>query len=140
MTQDSYNMPGIVEVRHLKPEDVTPDVVSSFLAGVPAAVFADGTRVSLEGEPTCQAVEEHSNNGRIEKATLTFMTTEDVPRAGAVWMIRQANGEWWLIGRREPVYPTVKVTTNTGVPGGDRAVKTVTVEYQGFKALIPLEN
>jgi hypothetical protein len=34
----------------------------------------------------------------------------------------------------------VKVTTNTGVPGGDRAVKTVTVEYQGYKALIPLEN
>ena len=68
------------------------------------------------------------------------MTVEDVPRAGVVWMIRQANGGWWLIGRREPVFPTVKVTTNTGVPGGDRAVKTVTVEYQGYKALIPLEN
>lgn len=140
MQQDSYNMPGIVEVRYLQPEDVTPNIISSYLAGIPAAVFVEGTRVSLNGEASCQAVEEHSNNGRVEKATLTFMTVDDVPRGGVAWMVRQASSGWWLIGARERPAPVVKITTSAGQPGGDRAVKTVEVTYQAYKAMIPLVN
>ena len=68
--------------------------------------------MSLNGEASCQAVEEHSNNGRVEKATLTFMTVDDVPRGGVAWMVRQANEGWWLIGARERPAPVVKVTTS----------------------------
>ena len=68
------------------------------------------------------------------------MTVDDVPREGVVWMIQQASSGWYLIGSREKPYPTVKIQTSTGQPGGDRAIKTVTVEYQAYKALIPLER
>lgn len=140
MQRDHYNMPGIIDVRYLDPEDVSPQIMSSFIAGIPVSVFTDGTQMSLHGDVTFQAVEEHSNNGRVEKATLTFMTGDAVPPAGKLWMVQQASGDWYLIGRREPPYPTVKVQNSTGEPGGDRAIKTVTVEFQCFKALIPLER
>ena len=140
MQQDYYNMPGITDVRYLRPEDVAPEVMSAYIAGAPVSVFVDGTQVSINGEATCQASEEHSNNGRVEKATLTFMTGDDVPNGGVLWMIRQASDDWYLIGRREAPHPTVKVVNNTGVPGGERAVKTVTVEFQCLKALIPLSR
>ena len=140
MQRDNYNMPGIIDVRFVNPGDVAPNIPGAYLAGVPTSVLVDGTRVSLLSTATCQAVEEHSNNGRIEKATLTFLTCDDVPPAGMLWMVMQASGEWFLIGRREPPYPTVKVQRSAGEPGGDRAVNTVTVEYQCFKALIPLER
>lgn len=140
MQRDNYNMPGIVDVRYLNPGDVPPKIQNAYAAGMPTSVFVDGTQMSLHGKPSCQAVEEHSNNGRIEKATLTFMTADEVPPAGMLWMIKQASGEWYLIGRREPPYPIVKVQRSTGEPGGEPSIKTVTVEYQCFKALIPLER
>lgn len=140
MQRDNYNMPGVVDVRYLNPGDVPAQIMSSYVAGIPVSVFVDGTQMPLHGVGSCQAVEEHSNNGRVEKATLTFMTCEDVPPAGMLWMIQQASGDWFLIGRREPPYPTVKVQNSTGEPGGDPAIKTVTVEFQCFKALIPLEK
>lgn len=140
MQRDNYNMPGVIDVRFLNPADVPAQIMSSYIAGIPVSVFVDGTQMSLHGQPTCQAVEEQTNNGRIEKATLTFMTADDVPPEGMLWMIQQASGEWFLIGRREMPYPTVKVSRSTGEPGGGPAIKTVTVEFQGFKALIPLER
>ena len=139
MKQDSYNMPGIVRVEYLTPDQVPPSVMQKYIAGLPVGVFADGISMPLHGDATCQAVEEHSNNGRTEKVTLTFMTTGDVPQAGVVWKIKDANGGWWLIGAKERAYPTVKISTSTGEPGGDRAVKTVTVEHQSLKALVPLD-
>lgn len=140
MQRDNYNMPGIIDVRYLNPGDVPAQIMSSFLAGIPVSVFVDGTQLSIHGQATCQAVEEHSNAGRIEKATLNFMTADDVPPEGMLWMIQQASGEWFLIGRREQPYPTVKIQKSTGEPGGDRAIQSVTVEFQCFKALIPLER
>ena len=140
MQRDYYNMPGVIDVRYVNPADVPAQIQSSFIAGIPVSVFVDGTQMSLHGEATCQAVEEHTNNGRIEKATLTFMTSDDVPPAGMLWMVQQASGEWFLIGRREQPYPTVKVSRSTGTPSGERAIQTVTVEFQCFKALIPLER
>lgn len=140
MQQDYYNLPGIVDVRYINPGDVPAQIMSSYIAGIPVTVLVDGTQMSLNGPASCQAVEEHSNNGRVEKATLTFMTGDDVPPAGMLWMFQQAGGEWFLLGRREQPYPTVKVQHSSGEPGGDRAIKTVTVEFQCFKALIPLEK
>ena len=50
MQKDSYSMPGIIDVRYLAPEDVSGDIISSYLAGIPVSVFVEGTQVSLHGE------------------------------------------------------------------------------------------
>ena len=138
MKQDEYNLPGIVEVSYLDPSQISPGIIGKYLAGVPVSVFADGISMPLHGEVTCQAADEHSNNGRTERVTLTFMTVGDVPREPKAWLLRDANGNRWLIGSRERNWPVAKVTTNTGVPGGDRAIQTVEVTHQAYKALIPL--
>lgn len=139
MKQQCTSLPGIVEIRWLDATLLSPNLEPKHLAGLPIAVLTEGTPLTLHGEPQCQAVEEHDNNGRVEKATLTFLTTDSVPRRREVaWVARQATGQWWLIGTAEPRYPTVKVSYNTGLPSGERAVSTVEVTHQATKALLPV--
>lgn len=139
MKQRCNNLPGIVEIRWLDVSELSPNIEAKYLAGVPVAVMQESHEIAFYGSAECQAVEEHDNNGRWEKTTLVFLTNDELPRKAAVaWVVKQANGQWWLIGTAERAWPTVKVTNTTGVPDGDRAVKTVEITHQGIKSLIPV--
>ena len=139
MNRQCINLPGIVEVRWLDARSLSPNMEAKHIAGLPVAVMTDSTPLAIFGEAVCQSVEEHDNNGRVSKTTLTFMTTAEPPRRHEVaWLFRQASGQWWLIGTREPNYPTVKITYHSGEPAGERAVNTVEVTHQARKSLIPV--
>lgn len=139
MKNQCINLPGIVEVRWLDARFLSPNIAAKHNAGLPVAVMTDTKPIKIFGVAQCQAVEEHDNNGRVEKATLTFITNSDLPRHREVaWLCRQASGQWWLIGAREPHYPTVKISFHSGEPGGERAVNTVEITHQAVKSLIPV--
>ena len=139
MNSQCINFPGIVEVRWVDARFLSPNMMVKHNAGLPVAVMTDTTPIIIFGEAVCQAVEEHDNNGRVEKTTLTFMTNSVLPRHYEVaWLFRQASGQWWLIGTKEPHYPTVKITYHSGEPSGERAVHTVEITHQAVKSLIPV--
>lgn len=139
MKQKCVNLPGITEIRWMHASLLSPGMMYKHLAGIPVAVMAAGTRVSFFGEPTCQAVEEDDNNGTVEKTTFTFCTNDELPSSeNVVWAVRQASGQWWLIGCRERPRPVMKVTSTTGTTNGDPAVKTVEISHQARKSLIPV--
>lgn len=139
MKNQCINLPGIVEVRWIDARNLSPNLVAKHVAGLPVAVMTDTMPLETYGEAQCQSVEEHENNGRVEKTTLTFMTNAPLPRHREVaWLCRQASGQWWLIGAREPHYPTVKIAFHSGEPGGERAVNTVEITHQAVKSLIPV--
>lgn len=132
-------LPGIIEVRWIEARNLSPNMVAKHVAGLPVAVMTDTIPLKTCGVAQCESVEEHNNNGRVEKTTLTFMTNAPLPRLREVaWLFRQASGQWWLIGSREPHYPTVKITFHSGEPGGERAVNTVEITHQAVKSLIPV--
>lgn len=139
MTQHCTNLPGIVEVRWVETDMLSPNIEAKYLAGLPVAVLAESYALDVHGTAECQAVEEHESNGRVEKTTLTFQTLSDVPqKRNVAWCVKQASGQWWLIGTKEQHWPTVKVTTNTGKPEGEAAIKTVEVTHVALKSLIPV--
>ncbi len=139
MTQHCTNLPGIVEVRWVEAEMLSPNIEAKYLAGLPVAMLAESYALDVHGTAEFQAVEEHESTGRVEKTTLSFQILSDMPRKrNVVWCVKQASGQWWLIGSRERHWPTVKVTTNTGKPEGEAAIKTVEVTHVALKSLIPV--
>lgn len=133
------NMPGIVEVRWIKMNKLSPNMEAKALAGLPLAVLEDSYIIHLVCAATCVCESEHDNNGRSSKAVLTFSTTDALPNDPDVaWLARQANGQWWLIGTAERPSPTVKINQSAGSPDGEPAVKSVEITHQGVISMIPV--
>lgn len=131
-----HNLPGICEVRYIHISDLQPYLVERADAGAPISVERDKSQViNVYGNPTCTAESSEANNGRQETATLEFMTLSRVPVAGVAFLVRQASGQWFLIGCSESA-PVISLNYNTGEMAGEASVTKVTVTFTAFKALL----
>ncbi len=138
MKTNCHNLPGICEVRYIHVTDLQPYLVERADAGAPISVEINKSQViNIYGNPTCTSESEEANNGRQETATLEFMTLSKVPVAGVAFLVRQASGQWFLIGCSERV-PVVSLNYNTGEMAGEASVTRVTVTFTAFKALLPV--
>ena len=136
---DCNKMPGVTQVMWLTSEQVTPNLIGKFVAGIPVALGSLGTPVKIFSGAQAQCVTHYENNGVSEEATLEFRTTEKVPtEENILWAFKDATEQWWVIGARERNFPVVEVSTSTGTPGGDPAVSTVKVTHTALKAMIPV--
>ena len=139
MTTRCTTLPGIVEVRWLDGLQLSPNLEAKHMAGLPIAVLTETVPLKIFGLGELQRTDEHESNGRQSKATLTFRTLEDLPsNHTTVWVARQADGRYWLLGTCEAPYPTVKVTYQGGSPEGEPAVKTVEITHVGINAMLPV--
>ena len=138
METSCHNLPGISEVRFIPLKYLQPYIVEKVAAGVPVAVERDrSTLIRVFGNPSCITEATDSNNGRIETATLKLQTLAKVPSVGVAFLVRQASGQWFLLGSSEKP-PVVSVNYNTGEMSGEAAVNSVTVTFTALKALIPV--
>lgn len=136
MKTPCHNLPGISEIRWIACTELHPFLVEKSLAGAPISVERALTnKVSLYGVSSCITEQEDDNNGRREIATLEFSTLTKVPPMGAAFLIRQASGQWYLIGSRE-AEPQVAISYSTGEAAGDPSVDRVTVTFTAIKALL----
>ena len=109
-----------------------------YLAGLSVGVFTDVKPIAFVGVPTCEAVSSYNNNGRIEQTTLRFSTLDEMPvNSHVAYIITDCNGQSYIIGQREKPRPIVKISTDTGTPTSDPAVKTVEITLYAQKSLIP---
>lgn len=82
--------------------------------------------------------QEPDNNANSQKVSLTFYTLDDIPEDEPLaFVATTVQGDSYLIGMKERPYPSVKITSQTGTPDGDRAVKKYQVQFTARKALIP---
>ncbi|MBR5640460.1 MAG: hypothetical protein IKW83_12185 [Muribaculaceae bacterium] len=138
MRTTCYNLPGICEVRFIAVAHLLPYLVEKVAAGAPIAVERDKTQmVNVWGNPTCTADAKDSNNGRAETVTLEFATLSKVPAVGTAFLVKQASGQWCLIGSRETA-PVVSINYNTGEMAGEASVYRVSVQFTAYKALLPV--
>lgn len=132
-------MPGIIQVKWLKADQLSPHMMEKFIAGVPVAIGAQGNDLELVESGTAEGLRQYENNGLVGKATLEFKTLSHVPTdEDIVWLAQDADENWWLIGARERNYPVVEVSTSAGTPGGDPAVSTVKITHTAKIAIIPV--
>lgn len=131
------SLPSIVKIAYLACSELSPNIGMRYAAGAPVGVFAGTTPVRFYGTPTCDAVSEYQNGGRLEKTTLKFSTLDELPTAYPIaFVVTTANSRSYLIGAMERPFPVVKIEESTGVPGGDSATKIVTVTFSAQKALV----
>lgn len=136
---DCNKMPGIIAVKWMHADELSPHLREKFIAGLSVAIGAVGNRLTLVDTGSTEGLRSEENNGLVGKATLEFKTLDDMPTdEDIVWAAQDADENWWLIGARERPYPIVEVSQSTGTPGGDPAVATVKVTHTAKIALIPV--
>lgn len=129
-------LPGIVSLSYLRCCELSPNLALASCSGIPVGIFAPQVPVSFYGIPECEAVEATENNGRVESATLSFLTLQEIPQAHELaFHLTTAAGLHYLIGTKEDI-PTVQVTRLTGTPTGSPAGFHVEVRLTALKALI----
>lgn len=136
---DCNKMPGIIAVKWMHADELSPHIREKFIAGLSVAIGAVGNRLTLVDTGSTEGLRSLENNGLTGKATLEFKTLEVVPTdEDIVWAAQDADENWWLIGARERPYPIVEVSHSAGTPGGEPAVTTVKVTHTAKIALIPV--
>ena len=131
-------LPSITKIAYLPCSELSPDIQLRYKVKMPVAVYAGTTPVKFFDTPTCEAVMEYENKGRVEHTTLKFSTLDELPTAYPVaFVVTTANGRSYLIGAMERPFPVVKIESTTGTPAGESAVNKVTVTFSASKSLIP---
>lgn len=136
MKNNCQNLPGITEIRVLPAASLLPFLMEKSLAGIPIAVLDAAAGVRFFGDATCTTEQTDEHNGRVETATLTFDCLVDVPATGHAYLIKQASGQWWLLGTKEQ-QPQVTKEYRTSTPG-EKSACTVTATLKAQKALLPV--
>lgn len=132
------SLPGIISIGYIPCKLLQPDITLCAMSGVPVSVPSP-TNVELTGAATCESTTSPDNNTQLEKATLTFYTTDDSIPIGTplAFVATTVQGQSYIIGRYEQPYPSVKRTRTTGVPDGDRSVLKYEVTFSALHAIVP---
>lgn len=136
---NTQSIPGITKIGYLECSKLSPQLTLKSIAGLPIAIFSDITYVTFSGEPTCEAVSSDDNNGRSEKTSLKFTTTQHIPDDVPIaFVICCANGQDYVIGAKERPFPIVKITKSTGTAKGDASSFRVEISHIAIKSLLPI--
>lgn len=131
------SLPGIFKIGFLECSKLAPQLALKSIAGVPIAILTDITNVIFSGLPTCEAVNDNDNNGRSEKTTLKFTTTQKIPEVRPLaFVIHCVNGQIFLVGSKERPYPIIKITNNTGTASGSVSAYSVEITHSAIKSLL----
>ena len=129
------SLPGITNVWYILRDDLPSDVVYRSVAGIPITLEVTPEDITLKGEAVCEVEQSYDNNSYIEKVKLTFQTLDDLPiYEHPAFVIKTVNDDIYLIGGKERPYPTVKMTSSTGLPDGDNSVCKYEVSFTAKKA------
>lgn len=136
---NTLSLPSIAKIGYVKCESLSPQLELKAIAKVPVAIFSEITDIVFSNEPTCKAVSEVDSNGRFQKTTLEFTTTQELPTDEHIaFIIQCVNGKKFLIGTKERPFPVVKISDDTGTRSGNAASSYVEVSHSAIKSLLPI--
>ena len=110
------------------------DLLLKHLSGMPVSVFNSATPIGLYGDASCEAASEHDNGSSLEKTTLQFTTTDEIPTSQELaFVVKDVQGKSYVIGQKEYPYPMVEIDTSVDK---DENIKEVKVVFSAKKSLI----
>ena len=129
-------LPGIKSISYVSCDSLPYHITTKAIVGIPIGIFDKGTTVHFVGVPKVDVDESFDNNSQLQKATLKFNTTDEMPTRGHhAFLIETVNGERFILGTREIPYPVVKVAFSSGKPSGESAAAEVEVTFVARQAL-----
>lgn len=132
------SLPGIREIRYVRCADLADNLMLHAICGDSAVINAESEKIDFCGTPTLSWESGKTGGNYVEKSTLEFSTTSELPTHERIaFVVTAAGGESWLIGAREPNFPTVSFTHTTGAPGSGAAVRTYKITHTAQKSVLP---
>lgn len=111
------------------------DIILKHLSGMPVGVFNSATPIGLYGDASCEAASEHDNGSSLEKSTLQFTTTDEIPTSQELaFVVEDVQGKSYVIGQKESPFPMVEIDTKID---NKENLKVVKVVFIAKKSLIP---
>ncbi len=134
------SLPGVRAVGYVNASAVMPAAVTRAIAGIPVYIPAGITWVPIAGQkPSVKAVREWKNNVVIETTTLEFITSAELPASDLLaFVVIDATGRYWLIGRREHPRTRLEHTASISEPSGEPSAYAYTVTSVSRRSLILL--
>lgn len=110
------------------------DIILKHLSGMPVGVFNSATPIGLYGDASCEAASEHDNGSSLEKTTLQFTTTDEIPTSQELaFVVEDVQGKSYVIGQKETPFPMVEIDTKID---SKENVKHIKVVFTAKKSLI----
>ena len=137
-----FSLPGIRKVWYIPRSFLPDDVVFRAAVGIPVVLTQAPTELKLNGEAVCEVEQSFDNNCCVEKVKLSFSSLDTVPTTDyPAFVIKTADEDrLYLIGSKERPYPTVKVSSSTGLPDGDAHASKYEVSFTARKALALIQQ
>ena len=132
MTQ---SLPNIISIYTVPCSGLSPNITEKFLAGIPIGVFPLPTAIEHYGNAKCEAEQEYVNGSYSEKTVLLFTSKQDISQYPApAFVIKDAQGDTFLIGTREAPFPMVEITETIDK---EENIKAYKVTFTRRKSLVP---
>lgn len=128
------SLPGIKFIGYLSCSLLPPNILQKSLAGVPVAIYSPPTPIEHYGNAECVAEQEYDHASYLEKTTLTFTTTDEIPNSKPVaFVVTDVNGRSYVIGHQENPCPVVEISRKKGV---EESICELNVSFSAQKSLI----
>ena len=109
----TQSLPGITSLGYVPSDRLQRQIMQKALAGLPVGVFTDIAPINFVGVPTCVTQSDYDNNGRLEKASLKFVTNDNIPiYKDIAFVMTDSNGKSWLLGTKERPRPIIRMYIN----------------------------
>ena len=132
MTQ---SLPNIISIYTVPCSGLSPNITEKFLAGIPIGVFPLPTAIEHYGNAKCEAEQEYVNGSYSEKTVLQFTSKQDIRQfPPPAFVIKDAQGDTFLIGTREAPFPMVEITETIDK---EENIKAYKVTFTRRKSLVP---
>ncbi len=129
------SLPSIVAISYIPCSSLAPNITEKFIAHLPIGIYPLPTAIEHYGNASCEAEQEYDNNGYVEKTVLQFTTTEDISHYPPLaFVIKDAEGQSYIIGTKEKPYPMMEVTRSIDK---ETNIYSYKVTFTRRKSLVP---
>lgn len=129
------SLPNIVDIYTVPCASLVPNILEKYLSDMPVGIYPLPTAIEHYGNASCEAEQEYDNGGYSEKTVLQFTSTTDIRQYPPLaFVIRDAQGQCFIIGTREAPYPMIEVTKTIDKETNVHAYK---VTFTRRKSLVP---
>jgi hypothetical protein len=137
MNTSSQFLPGIKRIFCIPCSSIIPNVALRNIAKMASPILTKPSEIQFFGVPTCSATTEQDNRQSKMSATLKFKSAWSPCSYPLAFIIEDVNGGLSLMGAKEPPFPSVKQTSNSGSPSGDPAGFSYEITHIALKTLCP---
>lgn len=138
MNSSCQILPGVKSIGWVLCSSLPKQIALSGISRLPVALLADIHEITLFGSSDCRCSTEKDNNGWHQTASLTFFSSEEVPFENNIaFVVKDVNGNAFIIGSYEKPYPKVSIDSITGSPDNQSAGYKYSVSHKAIRTLVP---